>query len=122
MALTINLEEHNNYILLDIIGAIDASNAGVVDRYLEFIVSNYNKHLLIDGSQLQSTTIAGLQVFIKAKQKVPLFKMMIFCNITTGIMSLIELSGIASLIPIVPNIIDGKSILKKIDSFHEIEY
>ncbi|MDP0589153.1 MAG: STAS domain-containing protein [Candidatus Endonucleobacter bathymodioli] len=118
MALTIDLEEHHDYVLLDIIGTIDASNAEIVARHLDFAINKYDKHLLIEGSNLKSINITGLRVFLNAKQKMSFFKMMILCNIPTAIMALIELSGITSVIPIVSDIIEAEIILQDMDLFN----
>ena len=115
MALTINLEEHHNYILLEIIGSIDANNTMIINQAMESAIKNSEKHLLLDCSQLQNINSEALKALLKNRRQMAYYRMIMFCNLSSAIASLMELSGITTFIPVISEIIEAETLLQELD-------
>jgi len=65
MSLEVNLIKHGNDAELQLIGFIDASNAGDTEKILDQVVEKYD-NVLLDMEKLEYVSSAGLRAFKRA--------------------------------------------------------
>lgn len=116
MALSINLEDHYNYTLLEIDGRVDATTAQMLDRAIESATFEGNRHLILDCSHLSSISSEGLRVLLNARSQLALFHTLTLCNVTSAITSLFRLSGIARYIPVANDLDEAEAMLYESDA------
>ena len=111
MALSINLEDHYNYTLVEIEGKVDASSAEMLDRALESATFDGNRHLVLDCSHLSSISSEGLRVLMNARTQLVRFHSLTLCNVSSAVKALFRLCGITRYIQVVDNIDDAEALL-----------
>ena len=116
MALSINLEDHYNYTLLEIEGQVDAVTAQMLDQAIETATFEGNRHLILDCSQLSSISSEGLRVLLNARSQLVLFHTLTLCNVTSAIASLFRLSGISRYIPVANDLDEAEAMLYESDA------
>ncbi|MET4695414.1 STAS domain-containing protein [Endozoicomonas lisbonensis] len=116
MALSINLEDHYNYTLVEIEGKVDASSAQMLDRALESATFEGNRHLVLDCSHLSSISSEGLRVLMNARTQLARFHSLTLCNVSSAIASLFRLCGITRYIQIVGGVDEAEALLYEKDS------
>lgn len=114
MALSINLEDHYNYTLLEISGKVDAVSAAILDKAIESATCEGNRHLILDCSQLYSISSEGLRVLLNARNQLSMFHTLTMCNVSSTITSLFKLCGISRYIPIVSDLDEAESTLYEV--------
>ncbi|AWW30339.1 anti-sigma factor antagonist [Echinicola strongylocentroti] len=62
--LTINKKQDDNHILLSLKGQVDASNSVELDEAIKEVVTQNHPTILVDGSELEYISSAGLGVFM----------------------------------------------------------
>ncbi len=115
MALTINLEEHHNHYLLEVIGSIDAENAEIIAKAMDKVINDSHKHLLLDCTQLHSINSEGLKALMTARRLMSFFRMIIICNLSASVAALLEFSGIHHFIPLLPDIFEAETMLQELE-------
>ena len=111
MALSINLEDHYHYTLVEIEGKVDASSAEMLDRALESATFEGNRHLVLDCSHLSSISSEGLRVLMNARNQLSRFHSLTLCNVPSAINSLLRLCGISRYIAIVKDVDEAETLL-----------
>ncbi|WP_330924498.1 STAS domain-containing protein [Candidatus Sororendozoicomonas aggregata] len=111
MAISISLEEHHNYLLLDVDGRIDALSALILKRAMDYVIHNSHKHLLLNFSQLEAINSDGLKVIYNSRQKLTFGRIMAVCHPSSAVRGLMALSGIDELMPIASDIMEGEMLL-----------
>lgn len=115
MALTINLEDHYNYTLLELDGEIDASTSGILKNALNKAIREGNQHLVLECSMLKSISSAGLKVLLASRRKLSGFNQITMCNVAQPIVSLLEMSGMTRFVSINIDIEDAETMLMETD-------
>lgn len=116
MALSINLEDHYNYTLVEIEGTVDATTAQMLDRAIEAATFEGNRHLVLDCSQLYSISSDGLRVLLNARNSLVMYHTLTLCNVSRSIQSLIDLSGVSRYIPVLPDLDEAEAFLYESDA------
>ncbi|AMO57481.1 STAS domain-containing protein [Endozoicomonas montiporae] len=111
MALSINLEDHYNYTLVEIEGKVDAMSAKMLDRALESATFDGNRHLVLDCSHLSSISSEGLRVLMNARTQLARFHSLTLCNVSSAVASLFKLCGITRYIPLVKGVDEAEALL-----------
>ncbi|WOG29398.1 STAS domain-containing protein [Endozoicomonas sp. 8E] len=111
MALSINLEDHYNYTLLEVRGKVDAATSQMLDRAIEAATFEGNQHLILDCSQLFSISSEGLRVLLNTRNSLTLIHSITLCNVSRSIHSLLELTGISRFINIAKDLDEAESML-----------
>ncbi|MCH7414006.1 STAS domain-containing protein [Belliella sp. R4-6] len=62
--LKIETSKNSNYTTIKLIGEVDASNSVELDEAIVALVETDTKNILVDGSQLEYISSAGLGVFM----------------------------------------------------------
>ena len=116
MALSINLEDHYNYTLLEIDGNVDAVTSQMLDRAIESATCEGNRHLILDCSDLYSISSEGLRVLLSAYRTLNLFHTLTLCSISRPIKSLLELSGVSRYLFIAEDLDEAEAMLFESDA------
>ncbi|MGI9278328.1 MAG: STAS domain-containing protein [Endozoicomonas sp.] len=116
MALSINLEDHYNYTLLEVQGKVDAITSQMLDRAIEAATFEGNRHLILDCSQLFSISSEGLRVLLSTRSTLTLLHSLTLCNVSRSIRSLLELSGISRYISIASDLDEAEAMLFESDA------
>ncbi|WP_252179000.1 STAS domain-containing protein [Endozoicomonas sp. 4G] len=116
MALSINLEDHYNYTLLEVQGKVDAITSHMLDRAIEAATFEGNRHLILDCSQLYSISSEGLRVLLNTRSTLTLLHSLTLCNVSRPIYSLLELTGITRYIPVANDLDEAESMLFESDA------
>ncbi|WP_448217900.1 STAS domain-containing protein [Endozoicomonas sp. 2B-B] len=111
MALSINLEDHYNYTLLEVRGKVDAATSQMLDRAIEAATFEGNHHLILDCSQLFSISSEGLRVLLNTRNSLNRIHSITLCNVSRSIHSLLELTGISRFINIAKDLDEAESML-----------
>ncbi len=115
MALSINLEDHFNYTLLELDGSIDAITAHTLDRAINQAIGKTNRHLILDFNLLTSISSDGLKILLSAKNRLSRFHSIALCNVSDQISSLMELSGLTRFISVNQDLHDAEILLMESD-------
>ena len=110
--LTITQEEHPAYILMELSGSINSSNATQITEAIDSITLSNHKHFLLDLSRLRSINSVGLQALLKCRQTTPYSQMILFCSPSPAVTALIEISGITAFIPVISDITQAETLLQ----------
>ncbi|WP_062268439.1 STAS domain-containing protein [Endozoicomonas arenosclerae] len=116
MALSINLEDHYNYTLLEVQGKVDSVTSQMLDRAIEAATFEGNRHLILDCSQLFSISSEGLRVLLNTRSTLTLLHSLTLCNVSRSIRALLELSGISRYISIASDLEEAESMLFESDA------
>ncbi len=111
MAISISLEEHHNYLLLDVAGCVDAVSALFLKKAMDYVIHNSHKHLLLDFSQLETINSDGLMVIYNSRQKLTFTRIMAVCHPSNAVLALMALSGTDELVPVAADIMEGEMLL-----------
>jgi len=101
----IKKEKRNNITCLRIEGCLDASNSSIAEKNVLDTVAAEGANLIIDLSELQYISSAGLRVIlviakdIKAKNG-----KIVLCSMAEGVKKVFEISGFTSIFDIQDNI------------------
>lgn len=115
MALTINLEDHYNYTLLELDGDIDARSSGILKSALNRAINEGNSHIVLECSMLTSISSAGLKVLLSTQKKLSGTYDISMCNVSAHISSLLEMSGMTRFISLNSNIEDAETMFMESD-------
>lgn len=115
MALSINLEDHYNYTLLELDGDINANTAPILHRALNLAVEQGNCHLVLECSMLTSISSDGLKVLLVNQRKLSSFYQISMCNVAAPIVSLLEMSGMTRFITLNQDIHEAETMLMEVD-------
>ena len=115
MALSINLEDHYNYTMLELDGEIDASTSGILKNALNKALKEGNQHLVLECSMLNSISSAGLKVLLSSRRKLSGFHRISMCNVAQHIASLLEMSGMTRFVSINTDVDDAETMLLETD-------
>ncbi len=101
--LNINIEEQENYQILQVVGEIDASTSITLDNALK-TSSEATKNVLLDLSQLEYISSAGLGVFISYLDdfKSKSIKLVLF-GLHEKVLEVFQILGLQHLMQIVPD-------------------
>ncbi|KEQ18816.1 STAS domain-containing protein [Endozoicomonas numazuensis] len=116
MALSINLEDHYNYTLLEVQGKVDAVTSPILDHAIEAATFEGNRHLILDCSQLFSISSEGLRVLLNTRNTLTLLHSLTLCNVSRSIRALLELSGISRYVSIASDLEEAESMLFESDA------
>ncbi|WP_257253626.1 MULTISPECIES: STAS domain-containing protein [unclassified Endozoicomonas] len=116
MALSINLEDHYNYTLLEVEGKVDAVTSQMLDRAIEAATFEGNRHLILDCSQLFSISSEGLRVLLNTRNTLTLLHSLTLCNVSRPIRSLLDLTGVSRYIAIANDLDEAESMLFESDA------
>ncbi|MGI9273729.1 MAG: STAS domain-containing protein [Endozoicomonas sp.] len=111
MPLSINLEDHYDYTLIEVAGKVDAGTAQMLDRAIEAATWEGNRHLVLDCSQLYSISSEGLRVLLNARSRLALYHNLAMCNVASTIQSLLDLTGVTRYIRVIPELEDAESLI-----------
>ena len=115
MALSINVEDHYNYTLLELDGEINATTASILNRSLRLAIEEGNRHLVLECSLLTSISSDGLKVLLNSQRNLSRFYHIAMCNVADPIASLLEMSGMTRFISINHDIHDTETMLMETD-------
>ena len=115
MTLSVNLENHYNYTLLEVVGDINASTAPILGRALDIAIEEGNHHLVLDCSQLYTMTSAGLKVLLSRQRKLSEFHHIVMCHVSAPVTALLEISGMTRFITINADIHETEALLMEAD-------
>lgn len=115
MALTINLENHFNYTLLEIDGTVNALSAPLLHSAIRTATREGNRHLIIDCTLLKSLNSDGLKVLLSSQLELAGRYILSLCNVSRPIAALMELSGLTRYIEINYDIHEAESGLLEND-------
>ena len=115
MALSINLEDHYNYTMLELDGEIDASTSGILKSALNQALREGSQHLVLECSMLSSISSAGLKVLLSSRRKLSGFNRITMCNVAQHIVSLLEMSGMTRFVSINEDVDDAETMLMETD-------
>ena len=115
MALSINLEDHYNYTLLELHGEISANTAPILRRALDLAIAEGNRHLVLECSLLTSISSDGLKILLSSQRKLSTFYRISMCNVEDSIAALLEMSGMTRFVAINNDIHDAETMLMEAD-------
>ena len=96
-------EQRDNISILRVIGKLDASTSKDLEvKVLSLIASNQAK-LIIDLSQLDYISSAGLRIFLLAAKRMDEAKgKMILCSLKDGVKQVFDIAGFSSFLTLAP--------------------
>ena len=115
MALSINLEDHYNYTLLELDGDINARSSGLLKSALNRAINEGNSHIVLECSMLTSISSSGLKVLLSTQRKISGSYHISMCNVASHISSLLEMSGMTRFIDINTNVEDAETMMMETD-------
>ncbi|WP_194842495.1 STAS domain-containing protein [Endozoicomonas sp. OPT23] len=95
MALSINMEDHYSYTLVELAGKVDSSTAELLDRTLETAIVEGHRDLILDCKQLLAINSQGLRILLRALKGYSVFYSLTLCNVSNPIRALLDLTGIS---------------------------
>ena len=100
MELTIGLEEHPKKTLLILAGDINSGNVHILENTIESAINLNSKHIELDCTSLNSTSMDGLSLLFECQVQLQGHFFLSLSNVSSNIVSLMELSGITYFIKI----------------------
>ena len=113
MALSIALEDHYLYTLLEVKGKVDAGTAQLLDRALESATFDGNRHLILDCTHLSGISSEGLRILMNATTQQIRFHSLTLFNVSAAVSALLRLCGITRYVHIVASLDDAEALLIK---------
>ena len=95
MALSINMEDHYSYTLMELAGKVDSATADLFEKALESAILEGHRDLILDCRLLFGISSHGLRVLIKALKSYSMFYTLTLCNVSGSVRALLDLTGIS---------------------------
>ena len=97
-----------NVAILTINGRVDVANAPKLDNVCKKILEKNEKNVLIDGTQLEFISSAGLRVLLKlAKEIKKNSGALAIAHVNGLVRNILEISGFVELFPMFDNVVSG---------------
>ncbi len=106
----VGVNKIENVTILSIKGRADISNAPKLESACKKILGKNEKDIIIDGTQLEFISSAGLRVLLKlAKEVKKNAGRLAVAHVNDLVRNILEISGFIELFPIYDNVINGIS-------------
>ncbi len=92
-------ERRENILILRVIGRLDSSTSKMMEERLLSIIDSGERRLVIELSQLDYISSAGLRVFLLAAKRIGNAKgRMILCSLQDAVKQVFDIAGFSSLL------------------------
>lgn len=104
VGLQIDLEEIEHRVILRIDGRIDAASAPILDRKINTLIDENHHYLLLDFSQVDYLSSAGMRLLLSATKKLKAKKgSLILFSVGEEVGEIIKMAGFEKILHICPN-------------------
>lgn len=104
VGLKIELEEIENRVILRIDGRVDAATAPILDRKINTLTDEHHHYLLLDFSQVDYLSSAGMRLLLSATKKLKSKKgSLILFSLTEEVGEIIKMAGFDKILHICSN-------------------
>lgn len=101
--MTINLTQENGICIVAVDGSLDSSKSAVFEQQVNQALADGNQAILVDFSDLDYTSSAGLRVLLSTAQKLKASGgKFALCGLNDNVKEVFELSGLDSILKIFP--------------------
>ncbi|RKY61262.1 MAG: anti-anti-sigma factor [Candidatus Neomarinimicrobiota bacterium] len=108
----VKIEKIENIYIFSIEGNLDSNTAGDLEKKLIPVIDPNNTRFILDFSELNYISSAGLRVLLSAAKKLNQFRgKLILCSVKKDIKEVFEIAG---LLPIFPIVDDPEAAAQKI--------
>lgn len=96
--------EKGNYLLISLKGKLDAYHSEDIEDKLLPLIENYNKNFIIDFSEVDYISSAGLRLFMKiSKMLEKTKKQIVFTYVNKHLTEIFEITGFNTIFKIFPD-------------------
>ena len=104
VGIKIELEEIDQKIVLRIDGRIDAASSSVLERKINKLIDEHRNHLLLDFSQVDYLSSAGMRVLLASLKRIKAKKGIFgIFSVAEDVSEIIRLAGFDKILLIFPN-------------------
>lgn len=102
-------EQRDHVIILSLVGRLDANTSKSLEDKLLALIEANNRLLIMDGTQLDYISSAGLRVLLMAAKKLkPLGGKIVLASLKDHIKEIFEIAGFLSIFQVFDNKIDAE--------------
>lgn len=104
VGLQIDLEEIEHRVILRIDGRIDASTTSILERKLDTLMNDGHHYLLLDFSQVDYLSSAGMRLLLSASKKLKAKKgALVLFSLNDEVSEILKMAGFDKILHLCPN-------------------